>query len=244
MIPELLWLILHTIGLAVGVGAATASDPLFINSIRNRRISSDQLVLIETLSKVVLAGLTLLVISGIGLLWLSPELITRTGFLAKMTIVFVLAVDGAVFHFKVIPLLEDRVDERLDDELICDNLPTLSASGAISSTSWYSALILAMLLPFDLPYLMLMNIYLILVVGAVIGAYLVLSHLLFTPQPEPDEMVDQARNSGMRGVFGWLPLAVAVVILTIIGLGVTAIATPDPVSEPEAPREGAVDPEH
>lgn len=234
---ELLLLTLHTIGLAVGVGGATATDPLFINSIRNRHISSDQLVLIQTLSKVVLTGLALLVISGIGLLWLQPHLIVQSGFLAKMTLVFVIAVDGTIFHFRVIPVIEDHVDEDMDAELLCEHLPLLSATGATSSISWYSTLMLAMLLPFDLPYLLVINIYLLVVVAGVIGAYLVLSHLIFSPQPDPEEMVE---DSKFGGAFGWLPLVIAIVILGIIALGVGQLLSGDEVGDPAPLQEATI----
>ena len=221
---HLLLLILHVIGVAIGVGAAFTSDPLFISSIRNRRISSDQLVLLHAQSRVVLGGLTLVILSGIGLVWFHPGHLLDGIFLAKMTIVFVIAADGAVFHLKVLPILEDHVDENLDEALLCEQLPLLSASGATSSVSWFSALILGLLLAVELPYLLLINIYLILVVSASIVAYLVLSLLIFTPQPEPEEVLAHER---FERAFGWLPAVLAVVVLGVIAVAIghaTAVA--------------------
>lgn len=176
-------------GVAVGAGGAAASDPLFLSSIRNRRISSDQLVLLHVVSRVVLAGLGLVILSGMGLILLHAHLLQDGTFLAKMTIVFVIAVNGTVFHARVLPVLEEHVDEKLDEETLNEELPLLAVTGALSSVSWFSALILGVLLHLSLPYLLLINIYLVAVVGAVIAAYLVISHIIFSPQPETASLI-------------------------------------------------------
>jgi uncharacterized membrane protein len=59
--------ILHVIGAAIGVGGATAADTLFLRSIRNRRVSTDQYNLLRSIQHVVMAGLAIVVLSGIAL---------------------------------------------------------------------------------------------------------------------------------------------------------------------------------
>ncbi len=207
--------ILHIMGVAIGVGTATATDPLFLSSIRNRKLSSDQVVLLHNLSRVLMGGLILVIASGIAHLFIHPAILHNSGFLAKMTVVFIIAVNGMVFHVRVLPHLEAHVDERMDEETLCEELVVMATSGAISGVSWYSALILGFLIPFALPYGLLINAYLLLVVGAVTSAYLVLSHIIFTPQPEPEEVLAEERfPQAMR----WTPAVLAVVVLAIIAV--------------------------
>jgi hypothetical protein len=212
-VAHLIVSILHIMGVAIGVGAATATDPLFLSSIRNRKLSSDQLVLLHNISRVVMAGLTLVVLSGIAHLWLHPTAIYNTGFLAKMTIVFIVAVNGMLFHFKVLPHLEEHVDERMNPKSLCEELPLMAATGALSGVSWYSALILAFLMPFEFPYLLLFSAYLTVVTGAIIVAYLALSHIIFTPQPEPEQVLEEERFP--RAV-KWWPAAMALIVFAVI----------------------------
>jgi hypothetical protein len=60
---------------AVGVGAAATSDAIFLRSIRNRIISRDQYVLVREASRVVVGGLTALVLTGVFMMFQNPVLI-------------------------------------------------------------------------------------------------------------------------------------------------------------------------
>lgn len=214
--------ILHIMGVAIGVGTATATDPLFLASIRNRKLSSDQVVLLHNLSRVVMGGLALVILSGIAHVYLHPEMLHNSGFLAKMTIVFVIAANGFVFHARVLPHLEAHVDERMDEQTLCEELAVMATSGAISGVSWYSALILGFLLPFALPYWLLINAYLVLVVGAVTAAYLVLSHIIFTPQPDPEEVLAKER---FPAAMQWTPAILAAVVVAVIAVALIGMAS-------------------
>lgn len=208
--------ILHITGVAIGVGGATATDPLFLSSIRNRKLSSDQLVLLHNVSRVVMGGLVLVILSGIGHIVVTPALLYNPGLLAKLTVVFFIAANGAVFHLRVLPHLEQHVDERMNEKTLCEELPVMAVSGALSGVSWYSALLLGFLLPFALPYWLLLNAYLVLATGAVITAYLVMSHIIFTPQPEPEEVLEKQRfPKAMR----WTPVILAITVLVLIAIG-------------------------
>ena len=215
--------IAHVIGVAVGVGGATATDPLFLSSIRNRKITSDQLVLLHVVSRLVMAGLALLILSGIGHVLLHPAVLYDSGFLAKMTIVTIIAANGFVFHGRVLPKLEKCVDRRMGKEMLAENLPLMTISGALSGASWYSALILGVILPATVPYWLAINLYLLIVLGGIVAAYLVLSHLIFTPQPEPEEVLEKERfPQAMR----WTPAVLAVIVLGVITVSLLGIGTP------------------
>lgn len=171
--------VLHVLGAAIGVGAAATSDSIFLTSIRNRRISRDQFVLISKSSDVVLGGLALLVITGIALFLYDKALWQLPHFQAKMTAVIVLMINGIVFHTKVIPLLEKCKHEKISEHVISSNHWLLSITGCVSVVSWFSAIIIAVIGPVEVYYVVYMGIYLALIVIGSVTAYFVFSHLIF-----------------------------------------------------------------
>lgn len=179
--------VLHIIGIALGVGGATVSDFLFLHSVRDRKISSDEFSLLSSISKILWTGLALLIFSGTGMLavqYFTTGSIAMSGmFLAKMTIVLVVFLNGLAFKKLVFPVLAAHTDRPLHQSVgFADKLWTLSIIGAISIVSWYSALLLGALRTIELPYVFVMTFYVFLVSGGAIFGYLFLSHLIFTPR--------------------------------------------------------------
>ncbi len=169
-----LLLIAHIFGVALGAGGAFTSDLLFIAAAHDRRMSRTELRLLRVASTGVIAGLALLIASGIGLAWLNPEYyLSSSKFLAKMSIVAILALNGIVFHTVHIPRLKRYVQ---------GNVPAhpqyqrerklLLISGALSSTSWASAMILGLLRSIPWSYSTLMMMYAGILVLVLTGAYL------------------------------------------------------------------------
>jgi hypothetical protein len=113
---EGLLVIAHIVGAAMGVGSATASDSIFLRSIRNRRISSEQFVLIRSVSDVVLGGMALVSLTGVGLLLLNPELIDQAKFQVKMLAVVAILGNGLVFHVWIFPWLNRHRDSFMGQE--------------------------------------------------------------------------------------------------------------------------------
>lgn len=168
-----LLLIAHLFGVALGAGGAFTSDLLFIAAAHDRHMSRTELRLLRVASTGVIAGLALLIISGVGLAWLNPEhYLSSSKFLAKMSIVAILALNGIIFHTVHIPRLKRYVQ---------GNLPAhpqyqrerrlLLASGALSSTSWASAMILGLLGSVPWSYATLMTLYAGILACALTGAY-------------------------------------------------------------------------
>jgi|AntRauTorcE11897_2_1112592.scaffolds.fasta_scaffold00085_49 hypothetical protein len=170
-----LLVIFHLFGLAIGAGAAFASDFLFTHTLKDRVVNAHQLAVLKHVSTVVWIGLTVLVVSG-GLIFLgdSERLLDSTKFLAKMTIIGVLMANGLLFHFKHMPLLETIVGQDIR-ELNGISLQGMFISGAVSGVSWASALILGALYGAPYGYLTIMGVYLLLVVVAISSA-LLLAH--------------------------------------------------------------------
>jgi hypothetical protein len=165
------------------VGGATASDMLFMRTVRNRLISRDQFVLIRTLSRIVMAGIVVVVLSGLGLLFEeyfrtgTMETLGQAHFQAKAIVVFVILINGIVFHSAVFRFLTKHVGEQLDEETAGSRLWVLAGSGAASVVSWYVVVALAVLGPLPMPLLVLVGIYVVLLAGAATVAYFVLRYL-------------------------------------------------------------------
>lgn len=219
----------HVVGAAIGVGGALATDSVFLRAIRNRRISSEQFVLIRAVSDVVLVGLGLVALTGVALVLLSPELINQAAFLAKMLIVVVLLVNGLLFHLVALPYLTRHRDQWLGSEVLSRGRRiAFATTGALSGVSWLGALILGASDPPEVGLPVKVAIYFVIAVGASILAFLILSHILFAPAPDPrDEAETGTLGEGPAGI-EWEAFVIAgitiVVIgaLTLVGLGVVA----------------------
>jgi hypothetical protein len=171
--------VLHAVSAAVGVGAAATSDAIFLRSIRNRLMSRDQFVLIRAASRVVVGGLTLLVLTGIFMMFLNTRLIYMPHFQAKMTVVVVLMVNGLVFHGRLLPFLKRHLDRMMPEKFLARRQWFFAITGAISAVSWFAALIIAYLGDIGMGYLFFIGIYIAAMAGGSIAGYFVLAHLIF-----------------------------------------------------------------
>jgi hypothetical protein len=184
--------VVHVVAAAIGVGAAAASDSVFLSAIRNRHVGRDQFVLIKASSKVVMAGLTLLVLTGVGLLLHDLGLVDRPHFQAKMTAIIVLMINGFVFHGRLVPFLGEHRHTRLPEDAIASRLWLFAITGAVSAVSWFAALIIAAVGDIGASYWTFAGIYAgVIVLGSVAG-YLLLSHLIFWSEKDDSEIHEQA----------------------------------------------------
>ncbi len=139
-----LLIIIHLFGIALGAGGAFASDMIFLTSVKDKSISSTEFTFIKLASRIVWSGLAILVLSGIMLFSLDPSRLgSSSKFQAKMTIVSVIIINGIIFHAFHIPRIKRHQNEHFpsSDEFV-RHRTLLTASGALSVTSWFSALLL------------------------------------------------------------------------------------------------------
>ncbi len=137
---------LHLVGLALGFGGALVSDVMFFSSIKDKRISKQELHFMQLGGRMVWIGLIILFLSGIGLVWFKPALLASSKFLLKMVVVTVIAINGAVFHLRHLPHLRDHVELPFhNSESFLARSHLLTISGAISVVSWFSAAFLGSL---------------------------------------------------------------------------------------------------
>lgn len=160
--------IMHLFGLALGAGVAFYSESLFSNVLKDRVISKDEYRLINNASFMIWIGLTILFVSGL-ILFLSniQAHLDSPKFLAKMSIVFILFINGLLFRYVHVPVLKKIVgkDIRKSKEFAKMAKPFF-ISGAISGTSWAAALVLGSLRSIPLSYLTIMLIYALVLAGA------------------------------------------------------------------------------
>lgn len=210
----------HVVAAAVGVGAATAADSVFLGAIRNRRVNHDQFVLVKASSHVVLAGLSLLVITGVILFLQDLELWEMPHFQAKMTAIIILMINGFVFHGTIVPFFEEHRHTKLSEESVASRQWLFAATGAISAVSWFAALILAVVGDVELGYMVLIGIYIALIVLGTGFGYLLLSHLLFWSE---DEEEPRARRDHQPTGKKWSLVVLAVLLVVLVASLAVAI---------------------
>ena len=145
--------ILHVFGAVLGAGGAYLSDAMFFASIKDEIISKVELRFLKIGSAFVWIGLALLFISGLLLFSTNPAgYLESSKFMIKMFIVFVIFINGLVFHFTHLPRLHRHADHHLpSSDEFTRKAKLLIASGVVSVTSWTFALILGSLrmIPID-----------------------------------------------------------------------------------------------
>ncbi len=141
--------ILHIIGTALGVGAATVSDYLFFTFTSKGILTKDGYATLKAVANVVWIGLFILLLSGFGFvfLYMSGYGSVQTTYSldkiwAKLTIVCILVANGFVLHRVVLPLFEKRLGKPYATPAFIKKSPIVFSAGAISAASWYSTLIL------------------------------------------------------------------------------------------------------
>jgi len=140
----------HLVGTVLGVGAVTFMDFFYLKAAKDGKLQPAEIEPIKLLTPFLRLGLIILILSGLGYFLLfrltgHEERLLNPRFLAKITIVGVILINGLLLEAKKIP-------------------PALG--GPISSASWYSAFILGAWRGLELSYLAIMGAYLLVIAGA------------------------------------------------------------------------------
>lgn len=174
-------LIIHLIGVILGLGGATVSDVLFMKSLKDERITPREESLIKGASWVIWTGISILLISGSIMFWLNWDVLShqpRT--LAHVTIAGVIIANGFILNLFIFPKLTfwSREKEiRPKSPKKTGNYRKIRriafTSGALSLSSWWITFILGLGRRFVFPpfsYIQLIGIYLLIVSIAVLVA--------------------------------------------------------------------------
>jgi hypothetical protein len=178
------FLTLHIMGVAVGMGGATIADMLFFNFLRDFSISKKESEVLETLSNAIMAALGVLWVSGAALYFSDPVgFAASPAFLVKMTILAVLTVNGILMHKFIAPHMVDFSFLRhpLHARHVMHTMRAVAfAMGAVSFTSWYSVFFIAMLksyLPAGASYVHLLLAYAFIASFAVLSSQIIHTHI-------------------------------------------------------------------
>lgn len=186
MDPHNVYLVLHLVGFALGLGGATISDITFFRAVSKKQITPGEFAALELLSKVIWIGLFLLILSGAGLMFEiykgnnnTLPLIYSSRWQMKITLVGVVFLNGLVFWKAIFPHLKAWTGQTLSTALVGKRVWLLAISGTISILSWYSILVLSTLpRTFRPPYFNLVAVYLVLLLGGILFSRLVLGKKL------------------------------------------------------------------
>lgn len=167
--------IIHVTGAMLGAGGALVSDGLFFTSIKDGRLSNTEIRFLKLTSTLIWLGLGVLILSGIALFLLDPVYyLASSKFLAKISIVGIIAINGLFFHFIHTPRMENARGEYLPryGTFLRQSKP-LFVSGAVSLTSWLCTLALGSIKSIPYPYTTIMLWYGIILAGAMLSAIIV-----------------------------------------------------------------------
>lgn len=174
MLPEFItiktiYTIIHVFGAILGAGGAFASDAMFFKTIKDGVIEKTELDFMKLGSKLVWAGVFVLVISGILLFMTDPSrYLNSPKFMVKITIVAIIILNGIIFHLIHLPHIGKHIGLKINESpSFIKKSSFLLASGALSMVSWVSTVILGMLRQVPYSYLEILSVYLVLVILAV-----------------------------------------------------------------------------
>ncbi len=161
--------------MVLGLGGATYSDILLVQFLKDFKISKKEANIIHTMSRVILIGIVLALISGFFLYWPNAERLLNTPkFLVKVMIFSILSINGFLLHHVVLPKLVKfsfHKDHYLVKQII--HLRHLGFTmGAISFVSWYSVFLLGSFKDIPFSFMQLSTFYYVILIIAIITSLL------------------------------------------------------------------------
>lgn len=133
-------IIIHAIGAAIGVGAATISDFTFFNFLKDGKVDTKESSVFKIFTKAIWLALGILIISGIALFLSNPSGYSQSSkFILKMGIVGALTLNGILMTGYLHKNME-KLSFLTKSNTVVKRIAF--ASGGISIASWYLAFIL------------------------------------------------------------------------------------------------------
>ena len=207
--------ITHLVGLIMGLGGAILADYTIFTRGVIRPVSPYTIHQTEFLSHIVLAGLTILWISGCALIWINlidhPQYLTNQKLWAKIAIVVVLTLNGVFVHKYVLPILRRSVGNRLFTDMPRKYLGVMTLFGSISVVSWTVPFVLgkASELNYVTPIWNILGVYAICVLAVWFVMFVVMSSIsriqtalqkIAAKTLQPNSMWEQNGWSGSKSV--------------------------------------------
>jgi hypothetical protein len=170
-----IFLKVHFVGFIIGLGAATSTDYLFFKFLKDLKISKAESKVLKMMSNLVWIGVFIFTFSGVGLFYGKwQELIYSDSFLAKITIVLIIIINGTILHYIISPHLTKLSFRKKHKKEEMHNLRLKAMlSGLTSLLSWYYTLFLALNKGYNLKYSVIMGLYIILLLLGYITMYII-----------------------------------------------------------------------
>jgi hypothetical protein len=161
-----LFAIAHVLSVVTGMGAALSADFLSVKYGFNRKLSREEISTLRFLARIVTIALVCVVCTGATLFLSDPQkYLASAKFLTKMTVVSVLCINGYFLHHYVFSHLADR--GIFSSARLRALRQFAFGFGAISITSWVTALGLGVLLHIPISYEEALVVYIAVIVIAV-----------------------------------------------------------------------------
>jgi len=165
-------LTLHFLGIALGLGGATATDILFFNFLKDFTITRKEADVMRVLSNLIVGGLVLLFLSGVLLFFTDiPRYHASAPFIAKMILVMIITFNGMLLHKYIAPHMVHLSFKKVFQKKELHHKRKIAfALGATSFTSWYFVFFLSMLkrmLPESATSLGILSVYGVILVIAI-----------------------------------------------------------------------------
>jgi hypothetical protein len=172
---KILWLVLHLLATAIGLGGATVSDILFFKFLKDYKISKKEVEVLHTLKDLILGVMAVIVLTGAALfIPRMNELASSAPFILKVTATAVLVANGIALHAFIAPHLIHL--NFVNNRRMGREWHRLAfALGSISVCSWYSVFLIAMLKQYmtEWPLSVMLSGYVLIVVTAVVCSQIV-----------------------------------------------------------------------
>ncbi len=164
--------IVHVISVVMGMGSALASDVLFSFFSKDKKLNTTEINTLSILSKIVSYSLILIILSGIMIFFSDIVKYTNSAkFMAKMSILFVLLINGYVLNKYIWPHLLNKNFFTLKKER--DIRQIAFVCGAISVISWLSVCALGVLDNLNMSYASIISIYVFIIISGIIVSLIV-----------------------------------------------------------------------
>lgn len=187
------YLMLHVFSVVLGMGAALISDYLFSAFASDFKINKFEHSTFRKLSKLVWVALYAIVFSGVGVFLSNIARYANSDkFLAKMTIVFVIIINGYLMKRVLEPHLH-KLD--FDDNFTFHKITLRKKAfilGAVSGASWLSAFVLAMLKVLPYNYFQIISTYGLVVLGAILMAQVI--EKIISREAQKEKQANKIKN--------------------------------------------------
>ncbi len=176
VIAKPVFVILHALSAAIGLGAVVTTDSLFFKFLKDFKISQKERETLDTISKVIWGAIIALFLTGTVLYFSAPLVyLAKSKFVAKLVIFIVIVVNGVALNLFVSPYLvkisfnenADKLKKSLKLRLF---RRIAFASGALSIVSWLAVFLLGSVRSIPLSTGSALGIYFAIALSAMIGS--------------------------------------------------------------------------